>query len=299
MSPMSDPVVMTGLGILGIPPLPDLRTLDEHIAALDSAAAYHRQVGAASTRAARSASGNEGPAATAVRQAHNAVLAHAGDLADRLELTAHGLHITKQVIEWIERLLATAAVLAAATIALWPEMIPRIAGMARRFLDMLAEAMRGIGRLFDRLIDGRSERKLVEDLSSDRHDIWRFGRRPTGDGFDPRPKPTTDKKWIRAHGTSEVDIANTRFPELPKDRQDETRASMKPAVQLVREAQRSGRDVENAEFVEEAAAKIHIAWLKRNSANATNVQKLPYAELPEGEKKQDRGFVLYAVHALT
>jgi hypothetical protein len=61
----SDPVVVAGLGLLGVPPLPEVDLLDEHIEVAERAAAYHSEL--ASSDPGRFLGDDEGPAAEALQ----------------------------------------------------------------------------------------------------------------------------------------------------------------------------------------------------------------------------------------
>ncbi|MFB9833221.1 hypothetical protein [Actinoallomurus acaciae] len=127
------------------------------------------------------------------------------------------------------------------------------------------------------------------------HDEWRASRRLPGGGYAARVKKTGDQRWITSHGTDQVDIANTRYQDLPADWQRETRESADLAVGLVRDSWLRGVDPRSEEFIESASSRVHDAWLRRNGAWAPPEQRLPYAELAEEEKAKDRAFVLMAL----
>lgn len=297
MSVLSDPVVTTGLGLLGIPPLPDLGMLDDHIAVVENAAAYHRRLGPDTTSAYRLGSANQGAAASAVRAdftSDKGAVRRSDDLAGRLSTTADGLRICKYVIEWVAGLLAVTAVAAVIVIAYFPELLPRLISMARRFFDMILDAVKSIGRLFDRLGE-RGISKKVDKVASRLHEQWRSSRRLEDGTFEPRLKTTTDSAWIKKHGTDQIDIANTRYENLPADWQKENKASADVAVRLVTDGRRAGVDVHSPDFVESASAKVHDAWLERNGEWAPPEQQLPYEALSEEEKAKDRFVVLNAL----
>lgn len=131
-----------------------------------------------------------------------------------------------------------------------------------------------------------SREKQCQELAGDFHDEWRESRRVEyGDFFEPRIKPTTDAEWVKEHGTDQVDIANTKYEDLPRDWQAENRAAAEAAFDAI----------SKAKTVEEAASMIHDAWLERNGEWAEEHQKVPYSELSEEEKEKDRAQALAAL----
>ncbi|MEV4097903.1 hypothetical protein [Streptosporangium saharense] len=294
---MSDPTVVTGLSLLGVPPLPDVNLLDEHIATLDEAASRHRRLVVAGTRNYRLADGNRGPAAEALHErmtGSDGPLLQAGDLAHRLTTAADGLRVSRKTIEWISGLLAGVAVAAVTAVAVAPELMPRLTAMAKRFTEMLRSVMESIGRIFRKLFTPHRA-KRIETLAGKLHNDWRANRKLADGSFDPRVKTTASKTWTRKHGTDQVDIANTHYKDLPADWQMENRRSATSAIKIVDDAKKLGMDPKSEEFMEHASEKVHIAWLKRNGQWASDEQKLPYHRLSEAEKEKDRVVVRLAL----
>lgn len=297
MSLMSEPAVVAGLGILGIPPLPDTGLLDKHIGELDRAAAYHRRLVQDGGHAYRLAGTNEGPATDALHAymtSRDGAVPQAADLADRLTTAVGNLRVSKIIIEWVEGLLASVAVAAGIAVAFAPQLLPRLAAIGGRFIAMLRNALSRAGRIFMSLFKTRQARRI--DAVSDRlHEAWRAPRRLPGGGYEARVKTTTDQAWIRRHGTDQVDIANTRYKDLPADWQKENKESATVAVRLVDDASRRGVDLKGEEFMESASERVHDAWLRRNGEWAPPEQKLPYQELSQVEKEKDRVVVREAL----
>ncbi|MEU4234125.1 hypothetical protein AB0F17_58465 [Nonomuraea sp. NPDC026600] len=294
---MSEPAVVAGLSILGIPPLPDTGLLDQHISEMDRAAAYHRRLVQDGGHAYRLAGTNEGPATDALHAymtSRDGAGPQAADLADRLTTAAGNLRISKGIIEWAEGLLASVAVAAGIAIAFAPQLLPRLAAMGTRFIAMLRNALSRAGRIFTSLLKTRQARRI--DAVADRlHDAWRTPRRLPGGGYEPRVKTTTDQAWIKRRGTDEVDIANTRYKDLPADWQKENKESATVAVRLVDDARKHGADLKGEKFMESASESVHDAWLRRNGEWAPPEQKLPYHQLSQAEKEKDRVVVREAL----
>ena len=136
---------------------------------------------------------------------------------------------------------------------------------------------------------------MVVAVASRAHEDWRSGYRATN-GEKPRIKNTKDEIWMRAHGTDQVDIASLPYTELPSDWQLENRLSAESAVDIVLTAVENNQPLDEA-FIEKASNDLHSNWLGRNGGWASDVQRLPYVELPEGEKEKDRFFARSAIEA--
>jgi hypothetical protein len=109
-----------------------------------------------------------------------------------------------------------------------------------------------------------------------------------------RVKTTKDKVWIEQHSTDQVDMATVDYRELPADWQSERRIGAQIAVDAVLRGAKNGEALDE-NFIETLAELLHIKWLERNSARATETERRPYAELPENEKERDRFFARAAV----
>ncbi|MFE3451990.1 hypothetical protein ACFXJ8_24025 [Nonomuraea sp. NPDC059194] len=152
---MSEPAVITGLALLGIPPLPDTALLDKHIGELDRAAAHHRLLAHAGGHAYRLGAANQGPASDALHAymtSSDGAVPQASDLADRLTTAADGLRVSKGIIEWVGGLLAGVAVAAGIAVAFAPHLLPQLAARAVRFGAMLRDALGRVGRIFTSLL---------------------------------------------------------------------------------------------------------------------------------------------------
>jgi hypothetical protein len=135
-----------------------------------------------------------------------------------------------------------------------------------------------------------SSSSLVVAIASQIHEEWRASRlRPDGT-YEPRPKETSDADWIAAHGVSEVDIANTAFPDLPADWQRENTITAELAARVI-----------NA-TVDYLAALIHEQWVARHFEEDWARDAgllLPFHELPPHEQDKDRAIAHTALrHAL-
>lgn len=130
------------------------------------------------------------------------------------------------------------------------------------------------------------------------HESWRQTRRNEDGSFEPRVKPTTDEDWSAAHdGTTEVDIANTSFEDLPADWQAENKAAADVVVGLLAEA--NGKiDLSSEEDVIAVGTVIHDAWLARNEWAKGGELDKPFAELSEEEQAKDIDQMSIAIEVL-
>ena len=138
----------------------------------------------------------------------------------------------------------------------------------------------------------------VENLSNEIHEEWRghFWREELKD-YEPVIKKTKDPAWSQAHGgATEVDIANTKYEDLPNDWQRENKISAEFAVTEVEKAIKVGTLLDES-FIEATSSAFHDKWLKRNGSWAPAEQNKPYTELSEEEKQKDRVIIRKAVEA--
>ena len=138
----------------------------------------------------------------------------------------------------------------------------------------------------------------ITQVASAGHELWRSTRWNDQDEcYEPRPKTTQDPHWIESHGgVNTVDIANTPYPALPSDWQEENRVMAELAVSGVAEALSRGQSCDR-HLVETVSATLHDLWVRRNGDWAPEELKKAYDELPEDEKEKDRFFVKQAIQA--
>ena len=129
-------------------------------------------------------------------------------------------------------------------------------------------------------------------LGSDLHEAWRAGRKKEDGTFEPRIKKSKDEAWNMAHGTDEVDIANTPFEQLPSNWQYENLEAAKVAINLVYDKIMAGESITPFEL-EQMASVVHEEWLKRNSwaydpSYSDSKLAVPYELLSQEEKDKDK-----------
>ena len=126
----------------------------------------------------------------------------------------------------------------------------------------------------------------VVALASEFHEEWRDARRNEDGTYNPRIKSTKDEAWIEKHGTDQVDIANTRYVDLPADWQAENEAA---AEFLVDELSTYSEfpDLDDPSVRSDIGEEIHEAWLDRNEWAEGTELDVPFDQLPEHEQEKD------------
>jgi len=122
------------------------------------------------------------------------------------------------------------------------------------------------------------------------HKKWQSLRQKNDGQCTPMIEKTKDKVWIKLHRTSYLDIANTKYKDLPQDWRLENEKSAGVALTEVYKAKNNNEQL-NKDFIEKASAILHKKWLMRNKRIASILQKEIYKELPESEKDLDRAVI--------
>lgn len=140
---------------------------------------------------------------------------------------------------------------------------------------------------------------FAESMWSDLHEEWRRTRLREDGTYEPRMKKSKDDEWTQMHWTDDVDIANTKFEDLPSNWKYENLEAAKVAIELVFDKVVAWEEI-TEEMIEEMASVVHDERLKRNSwvfdkEYWNPVLAVEYAELPEDEKEKDRVQVKQAI----
>ena len=140
---------------------------------------------------------------------------------------------------------------------------------------------------------------FAESMWADLHEEWRRTRLKEDWTYEPRWKKSKDAEWTQKHWTDDVDIANTKFEDLPSNWKYENLEAAKVAIELVFDYVIAWEEITD-EMVEEMASVVHEKWLERNSRvfdkeywNPTLAQE--YVKLPEEEKEKDRAQIRQAI----
>ena len=132
----------------------------------------------------------------------------------------------------------------------------------------------------------------VAKLASAYHEDWRKTRENEDGTFDPRVKTTTDEKWIKDHGTDQIDIANSAYDQLPTDWQNDNKEAAKTVENILTNIG-GGVNLNDSKEYSDAGTIVHNAWLSRQ--NPADIAKggwahnlnVPFDDLPQDEKDKD------------
>lgn len=135
----------------------------------------------------------------------------------------------------------------------------------------------------------RLHKKVANNVAKEGHEEWRKGWAKKNGGAKnvPRVKTTTDKDYIKKHGTDQVDI-NTHYKNLPSDAKGENEANGLAVADYI--VKTGGQ--RDAKSIEKGAEIVHNAWMGRNKKEDWNAHLfVPYHKLPEEEKQKDRDMI--------
>lgn len=142
----------------------------------------------------------------------------------------------------------------------------------------------------DRAVIKKHKDKIINATAAAGHEQWKADYKKSNGADATRLKKTKDTAWIEKHGADEVDIANTKYDDLPDDWKKENQESAKSAVEGLLKAKGKG-----ASGADAAASHVHDKWLERNGSWAPENQKLPFDKLSKDEQDKDRFFVKQAL----
>ncbi len=148
-------------------------------------------------------------------------------------------------------------------------------------------------------IGARRGETSPSDIASALHEDWRQTQQDTGNGTrKAKFKTTTDQAWISAHGTDQVDIANSSYHELPADWQAENKAAADVIHGILQE--HGGHvDLSHEPTRLKVGEQIHQAWLSRNAYAKGGELDVPFAQLPRDEQDKDTNQLVVAMSATT
>ena len=126
----------------------------------------------------------------------------------------------------------------------------------------------------------------VDTLASEFHEDWRKTRLDADGNYEPRIKSTKDEAWIAAHGTDQVDIANSTYLDLPSDWQAENKAAAGVVVDVIHEYN-GNVDLSDKETRTAVGDKVHTEWLSRNEWAKGGELDVPFDELTQVEQDKD------------
>ena len=129
---------------------------------------------------------------------------------------------------------------------------------------------------------------IIERVASVFHEKRRENRLMDNGRYRSMIEKSEDEIWNIKHWTDVVDIANTKFEDLPSNRKYENFEAAKVAVDLVYEKTVNKEKIDS-EMIEELSKIVHEKWLERNGRQwSFENQRVGYEELSKEEKAKDR-----------
>ena len=140
--------------------------------------------------------------------------------------------------------------------------------------------------------------EIIQKVASVFHEKWRKSRIQNGDKYQPMIEKSDDKEWNIEHWTDVVDIANTKFEDLPSNRKYENLQAAEVVVNLVYDKVVNW-EIFNSEMIEEMSEVVHEKWLERNWVEwSFENQRVDYENLSEEEKAKDRAQIELAIQII-
>ena len=129
---------------------------------------------------------------------------------------------------------------------------------------------------------------IIQKVASIFHENRRRSKLQKDGTYESVLEKSSDENWTNRHWTKIVDIANTKFEDLPTNWKYENLQAAKVVVELVYEKIMAGKEI-TPEVVEEISKVVHTKWLERNWKEwSFENQRVPYEQLSEEEKEKDR-----------
>ena len=139
---------------------------------------------------------------------------------------------------------------------------------------------------------------IIQKVASIFHEKWRENRLMDNGKYKPMIEKSEDEEWTKLHWTYVVDIANTKFEDLPSNRKYENLEAAKVAVDLVYDKVVNWEEI-NSEIIEEMSKIVHEKRLERNWIEwSFENQRVVYQKLSEEEKAKDRIQIQLAIQII-
>lgn len=140
--------------------------------------------------------------------------------------------------------------------------------------------------------------KIIQKLASNFHEKWRENRLNSDGTYISMIEKSEDKEWNIKHWTDVVDIANTKFEDLPSNRRYENLEAAKVVVDLVYEKVVNWEEI-SSEMIEKMSKIVHEKRLERNWVKwSFENQRVDYWDLSEDEKAKDRAQIELAMQII-
>lgn len=139
---------------------------------------------------------------------------------------------------------------------------------------------------------------IIQKVASIFHEKRRENRLLDNWKYKPMIEKSEDEGWTKLHWTDVVDIANTKFEDLPLNRKYENLEAAKVAVDLVYEKIVNKEKIDS-EMIEEMSKIVHGKWFERNGVQwSFENQRVVYQKLSEEEKEKDRIQIQLAIQII-
>lgn len=130
--------------------------------------------------------------------------------------------------------------------------------------------------------------EIIKKVASIFHEKRRENRLQSDGKYKPMIEKSEDKEWNINHWIDVVDIANTKFEDLPSNRKYENFEAAKVAVDLVYDKIVNWEEIDS-EMIEKMSNIVHEKRLERNWIEwSFENQRVGYQNLSEEEKEKDR-----------
>ena len=140
--------------------------------------------------------------------------------------------------------------------------------------------------------------EIIQKIASVFHEEWRKNRLENDDSYKPMIEKSEDEERNLIHWTDMVDIANTKFEDLPSNRKYENFEAAKVVVDLVYDSILEWKEF-SLEEIDRMSKIVHKKWLKRNGIQwSFENQRVDYEKLSDEEKEKDRVQIKLAIQII-
>ena len=141
-------------------------------------------------------------------------------------------------------------------------------------------------------------KKIIEKIAWIFHENWRKSKIDENGVYESVIEKSKDEVWTKEHWTEVVDIANTKFEDLPRNWQRENIEAAKVAVELVYQKVVDWEEI-TSEMIEEMSKIVHEKRFERNWEHwSFENQRVEYEKLSEEEKEKDRIQIKLAIQII-
>jgi len=140
--------------------------------------------------------------------------------------------------------------------------------------------------------------EIIQKVASVFHEKWRENRLQKDGNYKSMIEKSEDEDRNIIYWTDQVDIANTKFENLPLNRKYENLQAAQVVVNLVYDKVVNWEEI-NSEMIEEMSKIVHEKWFERNGKQwSFENQRVEYENLSEEEKTKDRVQIQIAIQII-